>query len=113
MHRARRDQVRILSHSVMPDFDTVAILKAYSATHKVNSARWDLVTGDKAAIYGIAKTAYFASEDEGQPEVEGDFLHTEKLLLIDQNRRIRGVYNGMAETAIVDLIADIKILKAQ
>lgn len=104
-------QVRILSHSVMPDVDTVSVLKQYAKTHKINSDTWDLVTGKKSTIYTIAKAAYFASEDMGQPEAAGDFLHTEKLLLIDQNRRIRGVYNGMADTAIGELIADIKILK--
>ena len=106
------NQVRILSHSVMPDVDTVNALKQYAKAHKINSDTWDLVTGKKAAIYAIAKSAYFASEDMGQPEAAGDFLHTEKLLLIDQNKRIRGVYNGMAESAITDLIADIKTLKA-
>jgi len=106
-------QIRILSHSVMPEVDTVNALKQYAKTHKINSDAWDLVTGSKTAIYAIAKSAYFASEDMGQVEATGDFLHTEKLLLIDQNKRIRGVYNGMAESAITDLIADIKTLKAR
>ena len=106
-------QIRILSHSVMPEVDTVNVLKQYAKTHKINSDAWDLVTGNKTAIYAIAKSAYFASEDMGQVEATGDFLHTEKLLLIDQNKRIRGVYNGMAESAITDLIADINILKVQ
>ena len=104
-------KVRILSHSVMPDVDTVSILKQYAKEHKINSNSWDLVTGKRKDIYAIAKAAYFASEDMGKPEAAGDFLHTEKLLLIDQNRQIRGVYNGMADTAIGDLIADIKTLK--
>ncbi|MEO8386272.1 MAG: SCO family protein [Betaproteobacteria bacterium] len=106
------NQVRILSHSVMPDVDTVSALKQYAKEHNINSNTWDLVTGNKAAIYAIAKTAYFASEDMGKQQASGDFLHTEKLLLIDQNKRIRGVYNGMADSAIADLVADIKILKA-
>ena len=107
------NQVRILSHSVMPDIDTVSALRQYAKAHKINSDTWDLVTGKKAVIYAIAKAAYFASEDMGKPEAAGDFLHTEKLLLIDQNRRIRGVYNGMADTAIAELVADIRTLKAQ
>lgn len=106
-------QVRILSHSVMPDVDTVSVLKLYAKTNNINSDTWDLVTGKRATIYAIAKAAYFASEDMGKPEAAGDFLHTEKLLLIDQNRQIRGVYNGMADTAITELTADIRTLKAQ
>ena len=96
----------------MPDVDTVAVLRKCADVHKIRSGKWELVTGAKADIYHIAKSAYFASEDMGETQGKGDFLHTEKLLLIDQNRRIRGVYNGLSETAVSDLIADIKTLRA-
>lgn len=97
----------------MPEVDLVPVLRRYADRHKIRSEKWDLVTGSKAEIYDIAKTAYFASEDMGEARGEGDFLHTEKLLLIDQNKRIRGVYNGLSETAMVDLIADINLLLDQ
>lgn len=107
------DQVRILSHSAMPEVDQVPVLRAYAETHKIHSKKWDLVTGPKTDIYSIAKSAYFASEDMGEPEGAGDFLHTEKLLLIDKNKHIRGVYSGLSDTAMVDLIADINLLLAE
>ncbi len=104
------DQVRIVSHSAMPEVDQVSVLRTYADTHKIRSEKWDLVTGPRADIYGIAKSAYFASEDMGEPEGKGDFLHTEKLLLIDKNKHIRGVYSGLSDTAMVDLITDINLL---
>lgn len=104
------DNVRILSHSAMPEVDQVPVLRRFADRHKIRSEKWDLVTGPKAEIYSIAKQAYFASEDMGEAKGEGDFLHTEKLLLIDKNKRIRGVYNGLSETAMVDLITDINLL---
>lgn len=107
------DQVRILSHSAMPEVDQVPVLRRYADRHKIRSDKWDLVTGPKAAIYDIAKKAYFASEDMGEAKGEGDFLHTEKLLLIDTNKRIRGVYNGLSETAMVDLATDINLLLSE
>ncbi len=104
------DQVRILSHSAMPEVDQVPVLRRYADRHKIHSDKWDLVTGPKAEIYDIAKGSYFASEDMGEEKGAGDFLHTEKVLLIDKDKRIRGVYSGLSETAMVDLAADINFL---
>ncbi|WOJ92250.1 SCO family protein [Congregibacter variabilis] len=105
------DEVRILSHSIQPTIDTVEILKDYAERNDIRSDNWHLLTGDKRDIYSIAKSAYFASEDLGLEEAENDFLHTENLLLIDQNRQIRGIYNGLNNTSVSHLITDIQILK--
>lgn len=105
------DEVKILSHSIQPTTDTVEVLKAYAERNGIQSDNWHLVTGDKGDIYNIAKNAYFASADLGREEGENDFLHTENLLLIDQNRNIRGIYNGLNNTSVSHLIADIQVLK--
>ncbi|WOJ98211.1 SCO family protein [Congregibacter brevis] len=105
------NEVRILSHSIQPTTDTTEILKDYAERNDIRSDNWHLVTGDKSDIYSIAKNAYFASADLGVKEAENDFLHTENLLLIDHNRNIRGIYNGLNNTSVSHLIADIQILK--
>jgi protein SCO1 len=107
------DQVRILSHSIMPGIDSVPALKKYATERKIISGKWDLVTGDRYRIFDVAQNGYFASDDLGNAQVAGDFQHTEDVLLIDQNRHIRGIYNGLSAVAMFDLIADIKKLKAE
>lgn len=107
------DQVRLISHSVTPEADTVAVLKRYAESHQVVSGKWDLVTGARARIYEVAKLGYFASEDLGKPEGGSDFLHTGNILLIDNHGRIRGVYNGLSTHAMTELIADIRKLKQE
>jgi protein SCO1 len=42
--------------------------------------------------------------------VEADFLHTEKVVLVDQQRRIRGVYNGTIPLEMARMIEDIQTL---
>jgi protein SCO1/2 len=49
--------------------------------------------------------------DLGNIQKTDDFLHTESLLLIDQNRHIRGIYNGLNSASVTDLISDIEVLK--
>ena len=107
------DQVRILSHTITPDIDTVSVLSAYAEKRQIESMRWDLVTGDKDFTFKIAKHGYFAHEDMGKSDRPGDLQHTENIVLVDQNRHIRGVYNGLSGKAMFDLIADIELLKAE
>lgn len=105
--------VKILQHSIRPTTDSVEVLQAYAARNDINNEHWYLATGDKSEIYSLAKNAYFASEDLGNIQKTNDFLHTESLLLIDQNRHIRGIYNGLNAASVDYLINDIKTLKSQ
>lgn len=111
-HFADDEAVLILSHSIRPSFDTPEILRAYAVANSVQSEKWHLLTGNKAAIYKLARDSYFANEDLGSEERLDDFLHTENLLLVDQNRHIRGIYNGLSASSVKHLIEDIEVLKA-
>lgn len=106
-------QVEIISHSITPSDDTVDILKNYADKNGIQSGKWHLVTGDRAEIYHLAKSAYFASEDLGNIQNEDDFLHTESLFLVDSNKHIRGIYNGLSKSSIGYLIKDIARLKEE
>ncbi|WP_109832891.1 SCO family protein [Reichenbachiella versicolor] len=105
------DRVMILSHTVMPWVDSVGRLNEYAKLNDINSSRWHLLTGKKEDIYSIARTSYFADEGFGKSITSNeDFLHTESIILIDQNRHIRGVYNGTIPLDISRLIDDIHYL---
>ncbi|MGB5553294.1 MAG: SCO family protein [Flavobacteriaceae bacterium] len=105
--------VLLLSHSVTPSIDSVAVLKAYAEKNKVVSAKWHLVTGDKQEIYNLGRNQYFVENDLGIPKDINDFLHTENFLLIDKNKHIRGIYNGLNKASIAQLIVDVKTLKGE
>ncbi|CAB9494315.1 SCO family protein [Alteromonas macleodii] len=105
------DKVRIVQHSIRPSTDSIEVLQAYANKNKINNEQWYLLTGDKDEIYTIAKQAYFASEDLGNVQKNKDFLHTESLLLIDKNKHIRGIYNGLNAASVQYLIKDIQTLQ--
>ena len=115
VQKAFQDDARILllSHSVTPEADSVPRLNEYARNNGVISGKWHLVTGDRNAIYQIARASYFADEDLGEQKGSNDFLHTENILLIDAQKRIRGVYKGTSVKDINDLIADIKKLEVE
>jgi protein SCO1/2 len=107
------EDVTLLSHSVTPDMDDVARLKVYAESHQVSKDKWHLLTGDRKQIYNIARHGYFADEETGFAKGENEFLHTENFILIDGERRIRGVYNGTNPAEVERLIEDIKTLKKE
>jgi protein SCO1/2 len=105
--------ILLLSHSVTPETDDVMVLNKYALDNKVDAAKWHLLTGDKKAIYGLAKQQYFAGDTVGYYQSGNEFLHTENFILVDQHRRIRGVYNGTLPVEINRIIEDIAILKSE
>lgn len=107
---AENDMVKFISHSVTPYVDSVPKLKEYAEMHHINSSQWHLVTGGKAEIYKLARRSYFAEEEIGFNADSTEFLHTERFVLIDKNKQIRGVYNGTVALEMERLITDIDLL---
>jgi protein SCO1/2 len=102
-------KVKLLSFSVMPDVDNVPVLKEYAKINGVIDSKWNLVTGDKKAIYAMARKSYLAVK-QGKPEELYDMVHTENFVLVDSKKRIRGFYDGTKKEEIQRLIEDINWL---
>ena len=106
-------EVLLLSHSVTPETDSVQVLKTYAENKGAISNKWYLVTGDRKQIYDLGRKTYFVEQDLGQEKEEDEFLHSENFVLIDKNKHIRGIYNGLNTNAVQQLIADIKTLEKE
>ncbi len=85
--------VKLLSHTVTPDIDSVEVLKEYALDKGVDDSIWNLVTGDKKDIYFIARNSYLAVKTGSLDELY-DMVHTENFVLVDKEGRIRGFYDG-------------------
>ena len=103
------NQILLLSHTVIPEVDTVEQLKEYAVENNVDDSKWNLVTGDKKQIYELARKSYLAVEDSNYSQY--DMIHTENFMLIDKERQIRGFYDGTNSEDINRLLKDIEILK--
>lgn len=99
-------KVMLLSHTVMPEIDNVSVLKKYALKKGVIDAKWNLVTGEKAKIYAMARKSYLAVK-LGKPNELYDMVHTENFVLIDDQRRVRGFYDGTKKEEVDRLIEDI------
>lgn len=105
--------VVLLSYSVTPWIDDVARLQEYAEQREITNPNWHLLTGNKGEIYQLARQSYFAEEDLGYTKDSTEFLHTEHFILVDQQQRIRGIYNGTLPLEVKQLISDIQLLKEE
>lgn len=105
------DNVLFLSHTIDPAYDTVALLHDYAERLGVSSDKWHFVTGNKEAIFDMGLKSYMvtAMEDKNSP---GGFIHSGAFILVDKDRRIRGMYDGTVKEQVDVLINDIhRLLK--
>ena len=101
--------VRILSHSVTPQADSVSVLNRYAEKHGANPELWWFLTGEKKEIYKLARRSYFSCLDEGDGGFQ-DFVHTENIVLVDEKGRLRGFYDGTDSKSMSQLFNDLQVL---
>jgi protein SCO1 len=125
----------ILSHTCMPETDSVPLLKAYEQkmingelvknnddSYKIkydptsnpnpqtSNKNWSFVTGDKAQLYKMARQSYMIDNNkpDSSQNLAEQFIHTQFFALVDKQRRVRGIYDGLQEEEIQKLMKDIK-----
>lgn len=109
-----RDDVVMVSYSVTPVQDTPEVLAAFGRARGIDPSKWKLLTGDLGEISRVIRESYFADDTrviDGTPESR--ILHTEKVLLVDRERRLRGIYNGTNAFEMERLVEDIEALERE
>lgn len=104
-----QDEVMLLSHTIDPVHDTIPLLKSYAEKLGAEGPKWRFVTGSHDEVYGIGQGSYMVSTgiDKFSP---GGFMHSGAFILVDKERRIRGIYDGTEAEQVNQLIQDIPIL---
>ena len=102
--------VSFVSITVDPQRDPAAVLKKYAKQFNPAGVKWMFLTGDTAQIYPLARQGFLVNAvDAGN----GNFIYSDKLILIDKKKRIRGYYSGASITEITRLNDEIKVLIAE
>ncbi|MCS3918377.1 SCO family protein [Fervidibacter sacchari] len=110
---ADNPDVIIVSITVDPKNDTPEVLKEYRQNFGAIDGKWFFLTGDKKAIYQLARHGFKVAAEEVPPQEEGgatDFIHSDRFILVDRHGRIRGFYNGTDKEQVKKLINDIREL---
>ena len=102
--------VKILSYTIDPQHDSVPILKKYADKLNVNGNMWLFLQGRKDQTYMLGKS-YLVSIEEKNPA--GEYIHDGYFILVDKQKRIRGMYMGTKPEEVAKLVEDIKTLKEE
>ncbi len=105
-------EVMYLSHTIDFKYDKPSVLKKYAQKLGVDDGRWQFVYGTKDSIYHIAEKDYLVAVIEDSTAKEG-YIHQGWLVLIDQQKRIRGAYDGTDTKQVAQLMKDIPVLLAE
>jgi protein SCO1/2 len=105
----------VLSHTSMPETDSVPLMKAYEekmiGKNPNFPAKWYFVTGSKDSLYKMARQSYLLDNDKNNVNnISDQFIHTQFFALIDKQKRLRGIYDGLKKDEIVRLDKDIHSL---
>lgn len=101
--------VRFISFSVDPERDSAEVLKRYADRYGVNHDTWWMLTGPKKTIYDYAFNELKLGLQDGSG-IDSNFIHSEKFVLIDRARVVRGYYNGLDSASMSKLAEDLTLL---
>jgi len=107
----------ILSHTCMPETDSVPLLKAYEQKMignydgKQSMSNWYFLTGSKDSLYRMARESYLLDNEKNNSlNIDDQFIHTQFFALVDKQKRVRGIYDGLKNDELDKLSTDIKEL---
>jgi protein SCO1 len=106
------DFVQFLSFSVDPGRDSVAALKKWADRFQIDPANWWLLTGEKKTIYDLCINDMKLAVVDGEG-VDTSFIHSDRFILIDRDRHVRGFYHGLDTTSLAKLSEDIIFLSLE
>ena len=106
------NDVQLISITVDPTRDSFQQLRKYADRFGVNHDHWYFLTGDKKTIYNFARNELAVSAPSGDGGAD-DFIHTQKIVIIDEDRYIRGYYNGTDSLELAKCAYDISLLSME
>lgn len=101
------NEVQFVSISVDPDTDSANVLNAYAEGFGVTDKRWRFLTGDIADIAALCEGGFKLAADD----LPGN--HSTKFILVDDQARIRGYYDGRDASSMTILSTHIRNLARQ
>ena len=103
----KNDDLRLVSISVYPEYDTPKVLKEYASQYDANTDTWHFLTGEESTVKEVIRDGFKIGD------YEDIIFHSEKFALVDRNGMIRAYYNGMKSDDMDKLKKDINNLLKQ
>ena len=103
-------ELKLVSVSVDPAYDTPPVLKEYAERLGAKPEKWKFLTGDPDTVSAIIQKGFFqplGKETDGMP------MHSTRFILIDRNGEMRAFQDGSDPQVAEKLLANIQTLLAE
>ena len=107
------DDVMLVSISVDPASDTPEALTAYATKHGAKQDGWQFLTGTRDGIWSLSVDGFKLAVEEIEDTGEGPIVHSNRFVLADGQRRIRGYYDAFDADDRARLLRDLEIVRAE
>jgi protein SCO1/2 len=102
-------RVHFLSISIDSERDSLPRIKAWADRFQVNPEQWWIMTGNRDSIYRFVLEEVKLGLIDGEG-VDSNFVHSDKFVLLDTARRVRGYYSGLDSAELKKLSNDLVLL---
>jgi protein SCO1 len=113
-HFKNESDFAVVSHTSLPETDSVPLMKAYEekmlGKNTDFAAHWYFVTGTKDSLYKMARGYLLDNDKNNNINIKDRFIHTQFFSLVDKQRRVRGIYDGLKTEELERLQKDIESL---
>jgi protein SCO1/2 len=103
------EEIQFLSVTIDPNTDSPQVLKSYAENKGCNLNSWALGTGEIEYVDELSKEGFFLAVDRNAAYQDG-IIHSSQVILIDENRHVRGSYDAVDENEMQKLLQDLIIL---
>ncbi|MBX7245912.1 MAG: SCO family protein [Candidatus Sumerlaeaceae bacterium] len=115
LESAGHADVKLVSVSVDPEYDTPPVLTEYAKKFEADPNRWTFLTGEKKFIYPFIQEGFKLGVDDapakGESSPEEPIIHSSRFVLMDSKGRLRGYYDAYDENDRERLHHDIAFLE--
>ena len=109
-HFSDNEGLTLISFSIDPTYDDPERLNAYAESYGINYKQWKLLNDlNKETVFDLSKEYKVRAFEELFGE-ERNLVHDGTFVLMDEQGRVRGYYDGLDKESVDQLIEDIEIL---
>lgn len=104
------DDIRLISFSVDPTYDTPEVLTAYARRFDADATHWRFLTGSRDAIWNLSQKGFLLGVGDDPADPDMPIFHSQKVALVDRAGQVRGYYNIMQQRGRDELLGDLRAL---
>ncbi len=105
--------VRLVSFSVDPEYDTPSILTSYAQRFSASPDRWLFVTGEVKPMYDLLRQGFKVGVEAAPAEDRkpgNEVMHSTKLVVVNKQGHHRGFYDGLEPKSLDEVVRDVRLL---